>query len=106
MTVKSNPRLHNSRTDWHRYKSEIRKQVNGEWKLKTLADIDTAVTKFTNILKQAVHLATPATYPSRPSTYLPTKIKCLIAQKRKARATWQKTHAPEDRRIFNNATNN
>jgi hypothetical protein len=25
--------------------------------------------------------------------------------KRKARATWQKTHAREDRRIFNNATN-
>jgi hypothetical protein len=36
---------------------------------------------------------------------LPTKIKCLVAEKRKARATWQKTHAPEDRRIFNNATN-
>jgi hypothetical protein len=35
---------------------------------------------------------------------LPTKIKCLVAHKRKARAIWQKTHAPEDPRIFNNAT--
>jgi hypothetical protein len=105
MIVKPTPRLHNSRNDWHRYKSEVSKQVNGEWKLKTQADIDTAVTKFTNILKQAVQLATPTTHPSRPSTNLPTKIKCLVAQKRKARATWQKPHAPEDRRIFNNATN-
>jgi hypothetical protein len=105
MTVKPTPRLYNSRTAWHRYKSEISKQVNGEWKLKTQADIDTAVTKFTNILKQAAHLATPTAHLSRPSIYLPTKIKLLVAQKRKARATWQKTHAPEDRRIFNNATN-
>jgi len=42
-TVKPTPRLHNSRTDWHRNKSEISKQVNGEWKLKAQADIDAAV---------------------------------------------------------------
>ena len=65
-----------------------------------------AITKLTTILKQAAHLATPATNPCRISTHLPSKIKCLVALKRKARATWQKIHAPEDRRLFNNATNN
>jgi hypothetical protein len=68
-------------------------------------DIDAAVTKFTNILKQAAHLSTPATKTHGISMYLPSKIKYLVALKRKARATWQKTHAPEDRRIFNNSTN-
>ena len=105
MTTRPTPRLHNSRTDWHRYKSVISNHVNGEWKLKTREDIDAAVTKFTNILKQAAHLATPATNPHALSTYLPSKIKCLVALKRKARATWQKTHAPEERKLFNNATN-
>jgi hypothetical protein len=37
--------------------------------------------------------------------YLPSKIKCLVALKGNARATWQKTHAPEDWRTFNNASN-
>ena len=72
---------------------------------QTREDIDAAVTKFTNILKRAAHLATPATKPHGTSTYLPSKIKCIVALKRKARATWQKTHAPKDRRIFNNASN-
>jgi len=70
-----------------------------------MEDIDAVVTKFTNILKQAAHLAIPATNPHGISTYLPSKIKCLVALKRRAGATCQKTHAPEDRRIFNNATN-
>ena len=43
--------------------------------------------------------------PHGISTYLPSKIICFVALKRKARATWQKTHAPDDRRLFNNATN-
>jgi len=73
-TVKPTPRLHNSRTDWHRYKSEISKQVNGEWKLKTQADIDAAVTKFTNILKQAAHLATPTTHSSSHPITCPQKL--------------------------------
>ena len=94
MTKRPTPRLRNSRTDWHRYKSEISNQVNGTWKLKTREDIDAAVTKFTNILKQAAHLATPATNPHGISMYLPSKIKCLVALKRKARATWKKTHGP------------
>jgi len=34
ITKRPTPRLHNSRTDWHRYKSEISNQVNDEWKLK------------------------------------------------------------------------
>jgi len=29
MTKRPTPRLHNSRTDWHRYKSDISNQVNG-----------------------------------------------------------------------------
>jgi hypothetical protein len=104
MTKRPTPRLHNSRTDWHGYKSEISNQVKGEWKLKTLEDIDAAVTKFTNILKQAAHLATRTTKIHGTTTFLPSKIKCLVAPKRKATATLQKTHAPEDR-ILNNATN-
>jgi len=74
-------------------------------KLKTREDIEVATTKLIDILQQAATSATPVKNSPRNVNNLPTHIKQLIAQKRRARARWQKTHTPEDRRLFNNATN-
>ena len=35
---------------------------------------------------------------------IPSTIKRLVALKRKAKATWQRTHAPTDRRLYNQAS--
>jgi hypothetical protein len=65
-------------------------------KLKTSEDIETATKKFISILQQAARLATPIR-TQRTSTTLPLDIKRMVAIKRRARAKWQKTHAPDDK---------
>ena len=74
-------------------------------KLKTGEDIEVVTSKLIDILRHAVKIATPVKNSPRQVKYLPSHIKQLVAQKRRARARWQKTHTPEDRRHFNNANN-
>jgi len=74
-------------------------------KLKLHEDIETTSSKITDILQHAVKTATPAKTRTTKAQYLPSHIKQLVAQKRKARAKWQKTHTPDDKRKFNNANN-
>ena len=99
------PRLHTSQTNWDLYKTEVRKHTTTPMKLKTSEDIEVATTNFIAILQQAAKAATPPRRPSNPTSHLPSEIKRLVAIKRKARSKWQKTHAPDDRRLFNNASN-
>ena len=93
---KPQARLHNSRTNWDTYKTEIRSLLNVQWKLKTQEDIDTATSHFTKSLRQAAKAATPIanlrgtsttsnsyTINSQPSNYLPSHIKHLVALKRR-----------------------
>ena len=65
----------------------------------------TATEEFIGTLQQTVHLATPTTDPQRASNSITLDIKCMVALKRTARAKWQKTHAPDDRRLYNTASN-
>ena len=74
-------------------------------KLKTCEDIETATDNSISTLQQAAHLATPTRTPQPTSTTLPLDIKRMVANKRTARAKWQKTHAPDDRRLYNIASN-
>ena len=73
-------------------------------KFKTREDIKSATDNFISTLQQAAHLATPIRTPQRPSTTLPLDIKRLVAIKRRARAKWQQTHAPDDRLLYNIAS--
>ena len=68
-------------------------------------DIESATDKFISYLQQAAHLATPIRTPQRPSTTLPLGIKRLVAMKRRGRAKWQQSHVPDDRRLYNIASN-
>ena len=111
-------RLHNSRTNWDTYKAGVRSLLNVNWKLKSHADIEAAVTHFTNSLRQAAIEVTPNDSPrgttatpnsytrnSQPSNFLPSHIKHLVALKRKARSQWQKIHSPDSRHRYNQASN-
>jgi hypothetical protein len=84
---------------------EICNRVNCDWNLKTCEDLEIASERFTRILQKAAELATPKRKPYVPVNHIPSAIKHLVALKRKAKATWQKTHAPDYRRIYNNASN-
>ena len=105
MTRQPPPRLHSHQTNWDIYKSILSENVEPRPKLKTREDIESATDKIISTLQQAAQLATPTRTPQRPTITLPLDIKCLVAIKRRARAKWQKSHAPEDRRLYNKASN-
>jgi len=98
-------RLHASITDWNQYKTVVRDKLTTKMKLKTREDIEVATSELIDILQHAVKTATPVKNRPRQVKYLPSHIKQLVAQKRRARVRWQKTHKLEDRRHFNNANN-
>jgi len=75
--------------------------MTNNWKLKTTEDLELATARFTRALQHAADLATPKRPPPKPDTGFPSEIKRLVALKRKAKATWQRTHAPTDRRHYN-----
>jgi hypothetical protein len=49
--------------------------------------------------------ATPNSDPHNTTNNIPYEIKKLVAEKRKARATWQRTHTPDSRKIYNQKNN-
>jgi hypothetical protein len=105
MTRQPPPRLHTPQTNWDTYKIMISENVKLSPKLKTREDIETATDSFISTLEQPAHLATPIRTPQRPSNTLPLDIKRLVAVKRRARAKCQQTHAPDDRCLYNIASN-
>jgi len=98
-------KLHTSITDWNKYKTVVRDKLTTKMKLKTREDIEVATSKLIDILQHAVKTANQVKNRPKQVKYLPSHIKQLVAQKHRARARWQKTHTPEDRRHFNNANN-
>ena len=98
-------RLHTFKTDWNTYKTTIAEKLNTKKKLKTEEDIEAATMELISILQQAAKTATPLkNYPVQVNN-LPSHIKHLVVQKRRARATWQKCQTPEDKRNYNRANN-
>jgi len=51
------------------------------------------------MLQNAAKEATPNSEPQRATNNVPYEIRRLIAEKRKARSTWQRTHTPEQEKI-------
>jgi len=105
MVLQPAPWLHTSHTNWAMYKTVVHDKVQPAMKLKTHEDIEIATNKFIGILQQAAQVTTPKRHPLSPASNLPSDIKCLVAIKCTARSKWQNTHAPDDRCLFNNASN-
>jgi hypothetical protein len=75
--------------------------VNCDWKLNNWEDLEIASVRFTHLLQQAAEIATPKPKPYVPLNNILSTIKQLVALKPRAKETWQKTHAPNDRRTYN-----
>ena len=84
------PRLHTLITDCNQYKTVVRDKLTTKMKLKTREDIEEATSELIDILRHAVQTATPVKNSPRQVKYLPSHIKQLVAQKRRAKARWQK----------------
>jgi hypothetical protein len=56
--------------------------------------------------QEAAQQATPTiVYKKKDVVNIPLEIKKLLAEKRKARATWQRSHTPSDKTAFNRLSN-
>lgn len=103
---KPTPRLHNFKTNWDTYRLIIEQEVNLLVRLQTPEQIETETNNLINLLQNAAKQSTPQPGQKKFSTNIPLEIKRLVAEKRKARSIWQRTHRPDDRTIYNNKTRN
>jgi hypothetical protein len=98
--------LHNKRTNWEQYRTEIEANIDLQVRLQTPTEMEAVLTNLTTTLTKAAEQATSKLQPSNlASNNISLEIKRLIAVKRKARATWHQTHVPQDKTALNRATN-
>jgi len=57
------------------------------------------------MIQNAVKNATPSSEPQRAPSNVPYEIKGLIADKRRARSTRQRTHTPDNKGKYNQISN-
>jgi hypothetical protein len=102
---KPTPRLHNSKTNWDTYRQIIQDKANLSIKLKEHDDIELETNNLLNLLQRAAKEVIPNSDPQRTTNNIPYKIKELVAEKRKARSIWQRTHTPDSMRMYNRTSN-
>lgn len=102
---KVTPKLHNNKTNWEKYRTELEEEINLHVSLKSTDNINETLTMLNNKLKTAAQNATPVTKAGNETHNIPVEIKKLIAQKRKARKRWHQTHAPADKTTLNRLSN-
>ncbi|KAL4107111.1 hypothetical protein QTP88_018543 [Uroleucon formosanum] len=74
--------------------------------LKSTQEIDDAVNKFTNVIQSAAWEATPTQARILNNSFsIPEHIRILIANKRRARALFQRSRLPSHKQNFNNLAN-
>ena len=102
---KPTPRLHNSKTNLETYRQIIQEKAKLSIKLKDQEHVEIETNNPINMLQNAAKEATPNSEPQRATNNVPYEIKRLIAEKRKARSTWQRTHTPDSKRKYNQTSN-
>lgn len=100
ITVPLPPHLHTRTTNWAKYKELIHQGANLKLSMKTPQEIETATNTFITLLQQSAIKATPPPPRDVQTVEIPVELKQLIAQKRRARAKWQRTRYPDDKRIY------
>jgi hypothetical protein len=97
--------LHNKKTNWAAYRTKLHQDIKLNVRLKSPTEIDNALTSFISIIKQATQEATPLIHFQKNTRNVPIEIRKLIAEKRRARARWQRSHAPMDKTAYNHTSN-
>jgi hypothetical protein len=99
------PRLHNSKTNWETYRQLIQNTINLAVRLKSPEDIEREILDLTSLIQHAARMATPQLPLKHDTNYISLELKQLIAQKRRARSIWQRTHTPNNRTRYNQLSN-
>lgn len=99
------PSLIQGQMDWEKFRSSLDSQCNLKTRLKSPNDIDEAVHLLTKSIQDAAWSCSSPMPTTNPTRNIPLHIRILISDKRRARATWQRTKYPSDKRKFNYLTN-
>ncbi|KAL4103315.1 hypothetical protein QTP88_018692 [Uroleucon formosanum] len=92
--------------DWEAFRTQLVNHIDLKTRLKSTQDIDDAVHTLTTSIQQAAWSSSTIPNPlNKPTSDLPHFVRTLISEKRKARAVWQRTKYPSDKRLFNHLTN-
>ncbi|KAL4132232.1 hypothetical protein QTP88_009432 [Uroleucon formosanum] len=104
--------LTSGQINWTHYKKYLSNNTKLGIPLKTAQDLEQAFATFVEMIQSAAKLSSRSSnnYSTTSNTILdkyplPGHINVLLRQKRKARAKWQITGYPNDKRIFNSLTN-
>uniref|UniRef100_A0A2S2N814 Putative RNA-directed DNA polymerase n=1 Tax=Schizaphis graminum TaxID=13262 RepID=A0A2S2N814_SCHGA len=104
-TTKSYPTLTPGKTNWSTFRNILDNTINLNTSLKTPTDIESTVLTLTSLIqKAAIDSSTKTSDIQITTKVIPQHISQLICEKRRARAKWQRTHLPSDKRIYNNLT--
>ncbi|KAL4148913.1 hypothetical protein QTP88_003052 [Uroleucon formosanum] len=99
------PTLTQGTMDWVIFRSSLENKINLNISLKSPNDIDEAVNFLTKSIQETAWSCSSPPTPKSTTKNLSLYTRSLIAEKRRAQATWQRTRYPSDKRVFNNLTN-
>lgn len=100
------PKLFHSTTDKQKFHDLVDRNINLKISLKTTQEIDDAINNFTNVIQTAAwDASTSHRQHFNHSPSIPEYIRILIANKRRARALYQRYRLPSLKRNFNNLAN-
>jgi hypothetical protein len=91
--------LHNSKTNSDTYRQTIQDKANLSITLKEHEDIEPETNNLLNLLQHSAKEATPNSDPQRTTNNILYEIKRLMAEKRRARPIWQRTHTIQQKNI-------
>lgn len=101
------PSLYNNKTNWTQFKDMISAKIQLNLRLKTPQEIDEATNHLITTIQNCAWAATPTIENKiRSEINVPNAILQLVREKRRARARWQRTRNPEDKRRLNRLINN
>lgn len=105
LTRSAPPKLFNPSTDRLKFHNLVNQGVKLNVKLKSTNDIDLAINNFTNLIQSAAWSSNSHTHHPLNQTSVPSDIRILIADKRRARALFQRTRLPSLKHNYNKLSN-
>jgi len=99
------PKLFNASTDHLKFHNLVNQGIKLNVKLKSSNDIDLAINNFTNLIQSAAWSSNLHTQHPLNQTSVPSDIRILIADKKRARAFFQRNHLPSLKHNYNKLSN-
>ncbi|GAB0086549.1 hypothetical protein DMENIID0001_006350 [Sergentomyia squamirostris] len=100
----SSQSLYNSRTDWELFRRELNSRISLTISIKTEQDLESASEGFSEALGASVVRATPQNEDVKRTDVLPQNVRAKILERRRLRRRWQATRSPDDKSLFNKAS--